>query len=100
VYPSPDNPDSEAPVLGFPSKVYTGKKVPTYGVWNVPIIIRDSRGTEKQMTLPCIAVDRDPRKEKDLLSYYPLQQLMTTELPSHHGRNNGDSISRKQTLKS
>lgn len=40
-----------------------GKSVSTYGVWNVPLTICDSRGTEKVLNRPYVAVDRDPRLE-------------------------------------
>jgi transposase InsO family protein len=51
--------------------------VPTYGVWNVPIIATDSRGTRREFTRPCVAIDRDPRAEGSpvLLSMTTLTDL-------------------------
>lgn len=37
--------------------------VPQYGVYKVPISIKDSRGEERDLELLCVAVDRDPRAE-------------------------------------
>ena len=36
---------------------------PTYGVYEVPFRISDSRGTTRSCRRPCVAIDRDPRPE-------------------------------------
>jgi len=36
-------------------------KVPTYGVWIVPLTVVDSRGVSRKIVRPCMAIDRDPR---------------------------------------
>src|SRR5204863_9941284 len=44
-----------------------------YGVYRVPLTLTDSRGATRQITRPCVAIDRDPRPEG-----HPILLSMTT----------------------
>jgi hypothetical protein len=48
----------------------TDDEARTYGVWEVPLTLRDSRGAVRRLVRPCVGIDRDPRLEV-LLYCYP-----------------------------
>jgi hypothetical protein len=55
----------------------TGGKLPTYGAWEVPIAVTDSRGRKMIFSRPCLAIDRDqwPEGSPVLLSMTPMVDL-------------------------
>lgn len=56
---------------------------PTYGVWTIPITVYDSRGTKREFSRPCVAVDRDPRLSGSpvLLSNTTIQEMRIVLAP-------------------
>lgn len=59
-------------------------RVPTYGVYTVPITLTDSRGTTRTVERPCIAVDRDPdlKGSPVLLSMTSLVEMKIYLIPN------------------
>ena len=66
--------DAEIPEL----EDATSRRMPTYGVWKVPLFIVDSRGGARRITRLCVGVDRDPRLKGSLIL------LSMTTLTEYH----------------